>query len=177
MLVVMLTMVLFFAVPAAAFAMEISVEVHIVSLERTIQLEVEPTDTIDSIKAKIQEKLGIPPDQQWLYYGDTLLEEAKTLSDYNIQRDSTLDLFSESQEPDDPDDPVDPSNDDANDDNNWSALPKTGDSNTANLVMPAGALLLVLAFFLMYRYPLLSARQTDYRLRRFGRLTDSKYRE
>jgi ubiquitin len=60
---------------------------------KTCTLDVEPDDTIASVKAKVQEKAGIAPEEQRLSYAGKELEDGRTLSSYNIQKESQLQLL------------------------------------------------------------------------------------
>ena len=73
-----------------------------ISETETIDVDVEPSDSIENIKGKIQDKKGISPDSMDIYFNGKLLENSKTIGDYQIADESTLSLINEPEEPEVP---------------------------------------------------------------------------
>ena len=92
LLSILIAIALMLSLAVPVFAMQIFIEIKVATGNEIITLEVEPTDRIEDIKAKIYDEKGILPADQKLIFADMQLEDGNTLQDYSIQKDSTLRL-------------------------------------------------------------------------------------
>ncbi|XP_028551991.1 ubiquitin-like [Dendrobium catenatum] len=72
---------------------QMQIFINAVTCNSKFALEVKTSDTIENVKAMIQDKLGFHPDHQWLLFAGRKLEDGHTLADYKIPKDSTLHLL------------------------------------------------------------------------------------
>ncbi len=88
-----LTACILFAMLSASMVTAFAMQIYVETVDgNTITLEVEPNDSIDAVKAKVYEREGIHPGHQILLLAGKQLEEGKTLSDYNIMKETTMQL-------------------------------------------------------------------------------------
>ena len=86
-----LTACILFAMLSASMVTAFAMQIYVKTVDgNTITLEVEPNDSIDAVMARVYEREGIHPGHQILMLAGKRLEEGKTLSDYNIMKETTM---------------------------------------------------------------------------------------